>query len=394
MKADPFFGGPTFLALHQPVTTNGIVHPSANKAKELHQLGYSLRQACIELGASPELGGRTFASRTATAQGQLLFNLLITPREQLGRWASGGDAVLRKLADSVLVFRDFVPLIPQSKISVLTTTPDVQRTAMVRVCARWEAGTVSAADLCAAAVALLGAEFSKATPEQILAHAKQMPLPEAPTAPMWVFYGQGSESKAYRDNSGFVYKVAPVNAAMLDIPPIRDDTPLYPRIGAHLFSNALGQIPILERGLAASSFSGLAPTELVALTDTGDVVFKQVDYFDKEPTAAAIRDWAQFHGHAILPSQGEDPQKIFDNDTSVLPVVTGSQGQFHLILDLNPRNCRVIDGEDGPKIVPFDVISRPLLVEEIVANPQISKAVDVLRAHDKGNPIVAGEPDI
>jgi hypothetical protein len=374
MNTDRFFGGPTALTSASPLVTTHSHQPAAFKAVKLYKIGVKLRRMISDAAFRPpeSVPTRPFDSLPPKDQGLFMFVLLSANSRLLDSLRDSNPDVAQLVVD----FQELVPLTSPRTIPLLTSSPDTQTAALEKAVERFEGGSLSAELLAQAAKSITGLSLS--TPADIKAHILAQPT-SSPTAPRWVFYGAGSESKAYQDGSGLVYKVAPVNEAMLDIPPILNDGPLYPRIGAHLFSNALMQIPILERGLATATFPGLAPTEIVALTPSGDVVFKQVDFGNDEPTADELHAWASQYGHVPLPSQGEDPEKVFDNDTSVIPVVVHDGTRFHLILDLNPRNCRVVHVGEKRIIVPFDVISRPLLAQEIKAHPQIKAAVAELR---------------
>ena len=372
MNRDIYFDGPSYLLKEDPLTTETTPHPAAKKAQRLHQIGSELRRLVEnpKFRLSYPAPNKPFKELSPRDQGVIIFRLLSAKVLMLEL-----DKTNPPIATLVRDFQTLVTLIPRDSIPLLTASPETQRNTLKNAYDLWADGNLSDDKLGEVAKTLTGKVFSENVGPEVKAFLAQH-ADDTPAAPKWVLYGSGSESKAYQDGTGFVYKVAPINAAMLDIMPITNDGPLYPRIGAHLFANALGQIPILERCLAASTFPGLAPIEIVALTESGDVVFKQVDFGNDEPTTAELRDWALQHGHVPLPSQGEDPMKEFDNDTSVLPVVVKSENGAHLILDLNPRNCRRVRDSNGKvTIVPFDVISRPLLPKEIEIHTQIREAV-------------------
>lgn|GEM_PF-4317628 len=380
MNTDRFFGGPTNLTQDAPLITSHSPHLSASKAIQLYNIGIKLRQQLLNptFRLPKPAPNKPFGSLPPREQGLITFLLLSANKELLESLKATHPTIAQLITESQIL----VPLAHPSKIQLLITTPDAKIKALKQAYALFEKGKCSNEQLVNAAKQITGLELSA------LGIQRHIQIQHnTPTAPQWVFYGAGSESKAYQDGFGIVYKVAPVNEAMLDIPPIKDGGPLYPRIGEHLFSNALNQIPIFERSLAAATLPGLAPTEIVAFTESGDVVFKQVDFGNEEPTAHELHNWAIRHGHMPLPAQGEDPEKQFDNDTSVLPVIVRNGGQFHLILDLNPRNCRRVKDSVGTTIVPFDIISRPLLDAEIKAHPQIKIAVHhLLEQPTQNNP--------
>jgi len=193
----------------------------------------------------------------------------------------------------------------------------------------------------------------------------------------WVERGRGSESKVFTAiGTGFVYKVSPIKESILDIPVIKDDGPLYPRLQSYPLAGPGGTCPLVERLEHMASINGLASADLVGLTSTGSLIFRQIDLGDKEPQMDGLLAWVAGSDLCALPNQADDPIGQFDNDTSILPVVALIDGKPVLMLDVNPRNSRVYGGN----AVVFDAVSRELSDSEVACNPEISKALGEIKA--------------
>lgn len=362
-----------------------------DKISHLRRIGYRVRDLLHDDKVRHSLGFHVqFSKMDVKEQGAALFQILSANSRLIS--SLDRNPSMKEIVALVREFQRVIPVLPAKQITMLTTAPDVGGDVAMLALRKLDNGDIEEDAFFRGMEILAKKEgvslLESDSPREVAEDLAEKLAKRAGIGSAWYQRGYGVESKVYQDDSGYLYKVTPIQVAQLDIPEIKDGSPLYPRLGSNLFANECGQIPILERLYAAASIEGQAKTDLVGLIDDGHVVFKQLDIGDKEPTADQVKAWAIKNGHEVLSPQDPDPLGEHDNDASLIPVVTEVDGDIHLLLDVNPRNSRVYKGQ----VIPFDTVSRPLLEREIAKNPEIKAAAERLRLR-KGSPTIKQTTD-
>ena len=197
------------------------------------------------------------------------------------------------------------------------------------------------------------------------------------------YFDRGTEAVVFIDDQDdFVYKITPIDEYVLDIPFIVDASPIYPKPKAHPLCDQFGDVTIFQRNYIYNVLPGLAKTEILAVTTTDCVITKQPFLGKDEPTMRELYQWAVKHGYGILPPQADDLELVPNSDlpvadgaSSAMPLLFHHNGATYLGVDVVPRNARKMPSGD---IYVFDLTARPVLNEEIDANPQIKQGVEEL----------------
>jgi hypothetical protein len=358
--SDPFFGGPSPLTPHCALARK---IPGDDEKALLKKFGI-LRASVLGIRA------RLFPQREPALR---LVNQALVEALTGDAMSPLGDSTMRSLVEQ---FQELVPFVPPAKLVALTLPGESLAELLSKKIEQFDEGSFGGDEL-ATLTKNLGCEVDLPT---LLAsprvHATKLldSLDHSRgSLSQWVIRGAGSESRVYTAANAMVYKVAPIHEMLLDIPSLGEEAELGVGSLVYPLAGPLGSCPILDRLMHMASIPGMAMADLVGLTREGKVIFKQVDLGDQSPEMGRIAGWARDHACAVV--DVDLSQVESESDAALLPLVTLCGKNPVLMLDANPRNCRIHDGA----VVPFDLVSRELRAHEMKANPRIAGAVGKLR---------------
>lgn len=356
---DPFFGGPVFTSATDRVLKLGARPNSGliGKITSLRGIVAGMKELLPQSASSPALINAA------------LFQAITDPR--------GGAGKLGSLTKD---FTDLVPVFSDSAFTRLTIADDTGLQVLQTLESKLESGEVSESYVAKFIQGIrshagLASPGRKGSIEEEISDVRTRLEKLEGIGAAFVERGSGSESKVYTGgDSGFVYKVSPVRQRLLDIPPVKAAQALYPRLESFPFAGVNGTTPWLDRLEHMALLPNMAPGDLVAVTPGGKAVFRQPDLGDAEPDMGVIASQANTATTATLAPQRDDPLGQFDNDTSLLPMVGVAGGKPVLMLDVNPRNSRMVDGQ----LAIFDAVTRELSCNEAAVHNEISEGLKAI----------------
>lgn len=176
---------------------------------------------------------------------------------------------------------------------------------------------------------------------------------------MWTSpFDSSTEATVYRSPKGYIYKVMeliPTEESKISLLlPLVDPAQTLTLDSFSDTTPFLGPDPSLLLKTALNNTPGFVETELVGITESGQVVFKQLDVGDTAPTLSEIQDAILGHGHMVL-------ERLYPNkpagmkDFDAVPALVNVSGEEYIVSDLRPANARKL--KDG-QVVFIDYIAR------------------------------------
>ena len=191
------------------------------------------------------------------------------------------------------------------------------------------------------------------------------------------FIGRGSEATVWtaKDKS-VVYKVFDAGGAMLGIPVRKADTEtgeLIPWDIQHLEGHdntILGKNGMLNQLNITNDIEGYVFTEIIGITNTGQLILKQANLGTESPTNRELVSYLE-NTHTLLAPKAPPRGSRTNDDALATPFLTrDNQGNWYMHFDVNPRNSAQV----GNNIFIYDSVVRKLSPEEMQADPELQEA--------------------
>ena len=316
--------------------------------------------------------GTVFGRLPPDARGRLLRERLVRPAADIERLAREGTPAEKELAKTVQRFRQDVPLLPHDDVVTrqLEASPQNFRPALDAIMHENRMGRMSDAEAVAQMAPIAASLGARTDPDPEVTYAVLNHLAQRAQPGHYTMIGRGGEARAFKDDRGAVYKTMPINHEVFDVGQgtARGPVGIEPQ-RVPLLASLHGNIPLVDRVAHMNDIPGAARTELAGITDHGIAIVKQHYLGEDRPSQQDISSFARQNGHAELMSQA--PVRGFNPDSNAQPILTkNSEGKPVLMLDVNGRNARHVDG----KTIPFDPVTRELSPQEVQANPDLRRA--------------------